>query len=334
MPYWQNHFLRADAANRLTGKASANASLFYGDGYVRLQDFIDRHGSYPTKPLCLEILNESAFTLRGQWSNAAGHLPRQVERLMSIQVTEAPLPGPHLPREQCAASHGWTFDDVVFLDGANHHFYHLLHKKPAIQRLPHTPLGIVNAPKWIEMWKRERTLNKDVLPILADIKFRLQHNGLNVRSKYQHQTTDVLCVHGCGVVETARHLFWDCSTATTAWQEFLPEFRTLLTGEITWEAVVYTQKVAFTQHVATSIGAHNMLRVFNVLRCSVLYILWLHHNDCMMNGAETNHMYVISRARSYVTLHLDRLRATGNPRLQGLCGRWLRDHGRRDDHRV
>ncbi|KAK1932489.1 hypothetical protein P3T76_012073 [Phytophthora citrophthora] len=96
----------------------------------------------------------------------------------------------------------------------------------------------------------------------------------------------------------------------------------------------FTQKVAFTQHVANSIGAHNMLRVFNVLRCSVLYILWLHHNDCMMNGAEPNQMYIISRAQSHVTLHLDRLRAAGNPRLQGLCRRWRRDHGRRGAYRV
>ena len=37
-----------------------------------------------------------------------------------------------------------------------------------------------------------------------------------------------------------------------------------------------------------------MLRVFNVLRCSVLYILWLHHNDRMMNGVSTNTPYVLN----------------------------------------
>ncbi|KAL4151114.1 hypothetical protein PRNP1_010500 [Phytophthora ramorum] len=89
----------------------------------------------------------------------------------------------------------------------NHEFYYLLHMPPVINRKPHESLGITEEPDWKELWRRERGLDRDLLPILSDIKFCLQHNGLNVRMKYRHRTDDVLCVHGCGVVEDAEHLF-------------------------------------------------------------------------------------------------------------------------------
>ncbi|CAH0490619.1 unnamed protein product [Peronospora farinosa] len=41
LPYWRYHFLRANAANSLTGAASTAAHRFYDLGYALLQDFVD-----------------------------------------------------------------------------------------------------------------------------------------------------------------------------------------------------------------------------------------------------------------------------------------------------
>ncbi|KAK1928382.1 hypothetical protein P3T76_016173 [Phytophthora citrophthora] len=81
--------------------------------------------------------------------------------------------------------------------------------------------------------------------------------------------------------------------------------------------------MVFAPAAISEFGAHNMLRVFNVIRCSVLYMLWLHHNDCMMNGSTTNKDFVVQRTQAYVRLHFQRMCLAGNPRLRQLCGRWL-----------
>ncbi|KAG6612001.1 putative pollike protein [Phytophthora cinnamomi] len=325
MPYWQNHFLRANASGGLTGKASSNAHRFFDAGYGRIHDFIDRHGQYPTRELCKDILGEANFATPDKWSYAAGFFSRQAARLLGLDVRAVPAIGPHLPAGLSAARHEWTFDKVEFVKGMNHQFYHLLHKLPEIKRKPHLPLGVAVEPLWKDLWKRERSLDRDLLPILADIKFRLQHNGLNVRKKYKHQTSDVLCVHGCSDVEDAEHLFWTCPVARAAWDFFLPDYQSLLQPEVTWAGVVYLQGMVFQPTALLDFGSHNLLRVFNVLRCSVLYMLWLHHNDCMMNGTSTNKDYVIQRAKAYVRLHLLRMSRADNPRLRCLCQRWVPD---------
>ena len=46
---------------------------------------------------------------------------------------------------------------------------------------------------------------------------------------------------------------------------------------------------------------------FNVIRCSVLYTLWLHHIDRMMNGAMSDGRSIDHRATAYINLHLLRL---------------------------
>ncbi|KAH7489137.1 uncharacterized protein KRP23_3075 [Phytophthora ramorum] len=323
MLYWQNHFLRANARGTLTGKASSNAHRFFSARYDRVQDFVDRHGQLPTRELCKEVLGEANFASRDKWSYAAGFFTRQVGRLLGLKIRGSPAAGPHLPVGLCAAAHTWIFDTLEFHKGKNHQFYHLLHTLPEIKRKPHTSLGVAVEPLWKELWRRERSLDRDLLPVLEDIKFRLQHNGLNVRKKYQHQTSDVLCVHGCSDVEDAEHLFWTCPVARDVWDTFLPEYRSLLTPAVTWAGVVYLQGMVFTPAAISEFGAHNMLRVFNVIRCSVLYMLWLHHNDCMMNGSTTNKDFVIQRAKAYVRLHFQRMCLAENPRLRQLCRRWL-----------
>ncbi|KAI9921587.1 hypothetical protein PsorP6_001181 [Peronosclerospora sorghi] len=69
----------------------------------------------------------------------------------------------------------------------NHDFYKLLHKMPTLATLPNGTLGIEIVDDWKAMWKSDSRLDKYILPILSDLRFGLQNNGLNTR----HNTFDV-----------------------------------------------------------------------------------------------------------------------------------------------
>ncbi|CAH0490623.1 unnamed protein product [Peronospora farinosa] len=91
-----NHFLRANAARRITGPASINAFQFIAAGYTRAQDFVDRHGAYPTATVCKSVLDPAHFTVRAQWSGAAGHFSRQVAAFLGLDLDASPLLAPRL----------------------------------------------------------------------------------------------------------------------------------------------------------------------------------------------------------------------------------------------
>ncbi|CAI5713291.1 unnamed protein product [Peronospora destructor] len=154
-----------------------------------------------------------------------------------------------------------------------------LHSPPPIPAMPHTALGASTEPNWSDLWCRDRSLDLDVLPVLSDLKFRLQHNALNLRSKYQWRPVDVGYVHVCPAVETPRHLFWDCPYAQRLWSLFLPPLQLKTERPIRWEAAVYLTDIGLTPASSRDTGQHNILRVLNIVRCCVFRSSWLHRNE-------------------------------------------------------
>ena len=64
LPYWQNHFLRANVAHRLAGVALNATHRLYDHGYTRLQDFVNRHGILFMPAICGAILSEDDYSLQ------------------------------------------------------------------------------------------------------------------------------------------------------------------------------------------------------------------------------------------------------------------------------
>lgn len=113
--------------------------------------------------------------------------------------------GPFLPQHIAAAFVGWSFEEAPFIRLSNRRLYYLLHQLPKIVMPPDKALEVTPPAQLNTMWKRERSLNRDVLTVFADLEFRLQHNGLRLRLKYRYHTSEVLCSHGCASAETAKH---------------------------------------------------------------------------------------------------------------------------------
>ncbi|KAI9914549.1 hypothetical protein PsorP6_008392 [Peronosclerospora sorghi] len=165
------------------------------------------------------------------------------------------------------------------------------------------------------MWKSDFRLDKYIMPILIDLRFRLQHNGLNTRRKYSYHTTDVNRSHGCDSRENAKYLLWDCDIAQSVWNELFKCLDGLLKTPITWQAV----QLHFTDDSLQHSGHRNLVLGFHILRSAGLYLLWIHRNDKIYQHVSTSTTFVRCMATSYAKLHLKRVaKMTDNTRLREL----------------
>lgn len=318
-PLWDNPHFRVGRLRRSLAKASTLCCRFRDLGYLRLRDFVERHGCLPSVELCTRLLADEEFSASRLRSLAASHFVAMLSDWFDLS---APVPpGPSTPTAVSSALHGWRLRGTFVIDMHNRDFYRLLHKLRPLPCMPHGALGVASEPDWDKMWRREHSLDRDVLPVLGDLKFRLQHNALGVRVKYQWHTDDVNCVHGCPTIETPRHLFWDCPYAQALWQMYLPTLDEATMKPLDWEAVVFLHKAGVTRTAALNVGQHNFLRVFNVIRCCVLRSLWLHRNERIYRPTTRSSQAALNaHAQCYAQLHLGRLvRVPDNDRLRDLC---------------
>ncbi|KAE9361910.1 hypothetical protein PF008_g576 [Phytophthora fragariae] len=108
---------------------------------------------------------------------------------------------------------------------------------------PIQSLGLEKQPP-TGIWVRDLKTNKHVLPVYADLLYRLQHNILYVGYRLQHVANAVTtCMHGCSVPETRSHLFWYCGFAADVWKEWLDAFQQWLDSPIEWATIVYFEGI-------------------------------------------------------------------------------------------
>lgn len=322
VPLWRNAKLVVGALERPFEVASTLAHHFRDNGYICVRDFVSRHGSLPTTATCKQLLQDDDFASPRLRSLAASHFVNQLTNwgLLTGSVTF----GPSLPPLFRSALHGWSYRGTLFVNHTNRSLYRLLHKLPVFDTMPNVALAIDAAPDWKTCWRAELSLDKFVLPVLSDLKYRLQHNALSLRKKHAYHTNDTRCPHGCLETESAKHLFWTCDIAARTWESVLLPIDSLCDQPITWSAVAYMQQLQFTKTAVESFGTHNLRLVFHVIRCATLYPIWLHRNDRIYQVVTPSAVFTTSRASAYIRLHLKRLAdCDTNPRLVRLCTRML-----------
>ncbi|OWZ06370.1 RNA-dependent DNA polymerase [Phytophthora megakarya] len=317
MPIWLNFLFTVQAKKKPFEGTSTLAEHFRTQGYIRLRDFIERHGQTATKSLCLHILTDIDFASPRLRTLAASHF---IKQLQDWRVLPLLTPyGPYVPVELTSATHAWSFKGKLLTRIKNRDFYRLLHTLPTIPTQPNSALEVDVAPEWDKMWRTELNLDKILLPILADLKFRLQHNGLNVRRKYRYHTEDTNCPHGCAAKETVKHLFWSCPIVHAVWIKLLRCIAPYLQSDMQWKSVVYLLDLKFTTVSLTQFGHRNLLIIFHIIRAGVLYPTWIHRNHRIFQNVEPSAVYVECRAVAYAKLHLRRIQnITTCPKLTNL----------------
>ncbi|CAH0488952.1 unnamed protein product [Peronospora farinosa] len=290
-PLWDNHLFRVGGLQRPLAQSSQLCCLFRDLGYIRLRDFVDRHGALPSVDVCRPLLASVEFSSPRLRSLAVSHFVSTLDSWVNLSAPVALGPSPPdyfdlvSPRLAHSGDHGGG-------DGQ--------------------PTQLVRS-----LASRPVALDLDVLPVLSDLKFRLQHNALNPRSKYQWRPVDVGCVHGCPAIETPRHLFWDCLYAQRLWSLFMPTLQSATSCPLSWEAVLYLMDIQLTPAASQTVGPHNFLRVLNVFRCCSSEA----SGFTGINGFSTLALAQTKRGRThaccYARLHLRRLTTTST--VDRLC---------------
>ena len=123
-------------------------------------------------------------------------------------LREFPI-GPVLAFQYYGDFHDWIFDAYELQELSVSRIRSLLVKydNPVLSL---SRLGLDETPPAV-MWSRDLKMRKYLLPVYADLLFRLQHNALFLGYLLQHLPGAItVCHHGCGV---APHHIWYCDFA-------------------------------------------------------------------------------------------------------------------------
>lgn len=309
-PIWNNFWLVFGATKRPMFKLSRHNVSLITASYTRLQDFVDRHSNLPTHDIINTIL-----TAYDDFERPASKTRFVNETMARLGVITSPLPlqGPTFPTHVEAAHHPWHLRlrdnfSKPFVLMSSTDFVHALGPATEIPSLPLEQLKATAVRQPRDLWRTNYKGNKHLLPVFADLKYRLQHNALGLRYKFKWRTQVDLpstCVHGCVDDEDARHLFWTCSIAQHQWRWFTQPIRHLLQRRLTWEDALFGNSVVLTSDASKRYGNSNFNIVFNIIRGCVLRTTWLHRNDKMYNpSVRSSATFVQHHTSSYVRLHL------------------------------
>ncbi|KAL4094292.1 hypothetical protein PRIC1_009954 [Phytophthora ramorum] len=309
MPLWNNtHFVFGKLRRPWCKMNADTIHTIKALGFNRLQDWVDHHGSYLTKELLDQLLNVEDFT---EPRFRTGLINDTVKRFSELLPDPGPYHGPTLPAPIQSACHDWALDDKPVIQMTNRDFVVLLLKSRKNQKTPTLPLaqlGLPNVTLPEATWNDEHGWDRHVLPVCADVKFRLQHNALGVRYKFKYRTevdTPRTCIHDCADIETAIHLFWECPVAQYQWEFYLPPFRTLIDGVFAWNMVVFPSTISLRTTAIQRYGDSTIRAAFTMVRCCVIRSLWLHRNKRLYNPeTSTSASFVQHHVLAYVKLHL------------------------------
>ncbi|ETV94802.1 hypothetical protein H310_11476 [Aphanomyces invadans] len=176
-------------------------------------------------------------------------------------------------------------------------------------------------------WQREISMDKSLLPVFRDVRFRLHHNALGFLYKYAWRSGSTTCVHGCNSTEDAKHLFWDCPQAQRVWQYYLAPFEDI-SGKLHWQDILFTDSISIkTEHKTTY--QDSFFSLLRFIQAICFRQLWLQRNLLLYDEAFPDSLALGAEAQAYLWLHiqayLKRIEGPDKRKLHRFCSQLL--HG-------
>lgn len=285
-PLWNNGTILRGASRLPVFRTITSVQHLGLASIHRLSDLLSTTGMFPTSDTFKALL--------------APHLHRPGKAVTALLDTirllglppSLPAVFPTVPTYLLGAFDSWYFNSVnitrltpTLID----HFLSTIRPPP----LPYSPLGIIPDFSVSDtFWSSQDSYHRRVLPVIADLVYRLRHNALGCRYRYRWRTTNpqsTTCIFGCSTHETPRHLFWDCPTAAQLWAFYLPPLQRLYDTPITWTKVLFDDQVKLRPPALASYGSTLISEVFTCIRGCIFRVLWLHRNTTVYQPSTPHH---------------------------------------------
>jgi hypothetical protein len=301
-PLWSNFFLRFGTLNKTLKKTTTYYKLFQDLGVLRLIDFIQL---YQSQPQLIQLKSTLAEVCQRPTTSAkALHA-----KIPVIQLPTTCFRPQYRPEVLGALDH-WVFDNTPLYKLDTQRLYQILHDPPA----PLLPFNQLQCPEVQDLsstfWLRQHSLNQHLLPVYADLVYRLQHNSLGCRYKFKWRTENpqpTSCIHGCSTEETPKHLFWDCYLAKFLWNFYLLPFSTLFGSQLQWYQIIYLQDLQLPRQHQSQYGTKELFTIFNLVRSIILRLLWLHRNARLYKQIPTSsYPFLHHQVKAVLLLHTKR----------------------------
>jgi hypothetical protein len=301
-PLWFNTFLLFGSRKLPLKRTTKFFKIFQGLGLVRLMDFIDYYGSFPS----IEDLKTTLATVCRRPNVAASALRSKFNMVAIPHWCFRPLP----PMESIGALDHWVFDGIPVHKLRTNSIRHFITNHPTPQ-LPFKQLQCGDDSSGLEiLWEPQLRLNQHLLPVYGDVLFRLQHNALGCRYKFKWRTSTpqpTTCIHNCVAEETPKHLFWDCYLAFSLWNLYLLPFEKIFGHRLTWRQVLFLDGLQIAPPHRRRYGSREIFTTLNFVRCIIIRSLWLHRNARLYKNVPTSSLsFLHHQVKTVLLLHTQR----------------------------
>ena len=155
--------------------------------------------------------------------------------------------------------------------------------KPHPLTLHSERVGVRRIQTYVKFSKHLQTI---LLPVMADLQFRLAFRLLPVRSRFwfleaTHPRIRICVRAGCDTIETEEHLFFDCTLAVQLWEHIHLLMSPFFSSRATWLSIVLASRprVRDTWTYAEEV----VCDVWHTLRAVTLHFLWTDRNRCLFD---------------------------------------------------
>ena len=283
-PVWNNrimttkHGLKSTLHGAFTNSETrTHMTVIRRQGFLNFEDFIQDNGAllsiddlYNKLLICLSVNQEEHIIPR----SACATLMRLLSALWSNTVKKWERTSSHQTPQRNIAWWPQKGGNTSFTSSSNRGLSNMLIALEA----PLKPLKLIKLHQQpiTVCWKRESALLRNLAPSRRDLMRRLIRNALPLGFKRTHwdtaaQTQCMLC--DSDVVESAKHLFWECTFARSTWGNLTSPWRNHHLAAVNWKEALTGYEVRLNQSCNKIVE-----QLWTIVRSCTIRTIWFERN--------------------------------------------------------
>ena len=312
-PIWNNRILaQGHGLNGTLHRSFTNSTtkshmaIIRRIGFTTFGSFMNQNGALMTAEKLYSAVTVSSSVHDVDHivpQSACMALIRRITALWANVIRKWHLQSAHTPQQVTTVWCPTTQNATPFTKMRNNAITKLIQQSEPSR--PHPKLITVRNDHVFVNWQRERATLKPLAPSRRDLGLRITRNALPVGTKRVHwgtntQTQCLLC--NDNVVESARHLFWDCSFARDVWRDLSTPWRTHRLTAITWDEVVRGHEVRLGGIQNTQID-----QMWAITRICTMRVIWFERNRRYFypNSPNRTAAFRHNQALDDITIHVE-----------------------------